>query len=95
MTNSDTPSPQMELILKLLSDYSTRDLSDVGQFLAKDFKYQTFPETVNHPEETKGEHLENWGGILASFAKMEVRIQPGNSHRTHRPIAITSLKSMK
>ena len=75
MANGDTTSPQMKLISKLLSDYGTRDLSDVGRFLSKDFKFQSFPETTNHPEETRGEHLENWGGTLASFAKMEVRTQ--------------------
>lgn len=73
MTNINDPTPQLKLTKKLIGDYSSRDLSDVGQFLSEDFKYETFPKVPELPEEAKGDHIQKWGAILGSFTKMEVR----------------------
>lgn len=73
MSSINDPTPQMKLTKKLLDDYSSRDLSDVGPFLSENFKFQTFPKVAELPEEEKGSHINNWGKMLGSFAKMEVR----------------------
>lgn len=73
--NFDTPTPQLKVTRTLLESYMTRDLSKVEPLLSKDFKYRSFPEVDHHPEETKEEHMENWGPRFSSFSKVDVRIQ--------------------
>jgi hypothetical protein len=73
MTSINDPTPQMKLTKKLLDDYSSRDLSDVGPFLSENFKFQTFPQAADLPEEAKESHIQNWGNLLGSFTNMEVR----------------------
>lgn len=75
MVNINDTTPQLRLTKKLVGDYSSRDLSDAGPFLSRDFKYQTFPKVPEIPEEAKEKHIQKWGEILGSFTKMEVSTQ--------------------
>lgn len=73
MVNINATTPQLKLVKSVVEAYRSRDLVSSGSIFSKNFKFQSFPKTPDHVEETKGQHLENYGGLLSSFTKMEVR----------------------
>jgi hypothetical protein len=74
MVNISTTTPQLKAAKAVVEAYGSRDLKNTSIF-AKNFKFQSFPKTTDHYEETKAEHFQNYGGVLASYAKMDVSIQ--------------------
>ena len=73
MTNIDATTPQLKTVKRLFDAYCTLDMQNVLPLLAKDYTFQTFPKIPGLPDETKGAHLEKYGGILGMFTKLEVR----------------------
>jgi len=82
MVNIDATTPQLKVVKNLLDAYfDSLDISKAEPLLSNHFKFQTFPENIELPEEGKAAHVQRYGGILAAFTKAEVRIQ----HRRTAP----------
>jgi hypothetical protein len=75
MSNFEASTPQLSVIKKWIDAYTSLDISKVEPLLAKNYQHQSFPESPDAPNETKGEHIQKWGEILAAAAKLEVRIR--------------------
>lgn len=82
--NIDATTPQLKAAKAVVEAYSSRDLSNSESLFSKDFKFQSFPKSTEHHEETKGQHFQNYEGVLSSYAKMEVSIQRAGHLRSHR-----------
>jgi len=54
----------------------TRDVGKIGAVFSKNYKHQTFPESMGLSEETKEEYIKRCEGLLPSFTGFEVRTQP-------------------
>jgi len=75
MINIDATTPQLKAVKDLIDAYCSLDISKIEPFISKNFKFQTFPKTIDIPEEAREVHIERYRGILAAVAKLEVRIQ--------------------
>lgn len=75
MANFEASTPQLSVIKKWIDAYTSLDVSKVEPLLAKNYQHQSFPESTDLPDETKGQHIQKWGEILAAAAKLEVRIR--------------------
>lgn len=87
MANFEASTPQLSVIKKWIDAYTSLDISKVEPLLAKNYQHQSFPESTDAPDETKGEHIQKWGQILAAAAKLEVRIRPQRKIRRLTPTA--------
>ena len=74
MVNIDATTPRLKAAKRVVDAYSSRDLVKSGSVFSKDFKFQSFPRTPNHVEETKEEHFKNYRDVLSSYVKTEVSI---------------------
>ena len=84
MVNINATTPQLKAAKAVVEAYSSCDLSDSESLFSKDFKFQSFPKSTEHHEETKGQHFQNYGGVLSSYAKMEVSVQRADPPRFYR-----------
>jgi hypothetical protein len=75
MANFDASTPQLEAVKKWVDGFTSLDISKVDQLVSRNFKFQSFPKTVDLPEQTKGAHLQWFGGLFALITKLEVGIQ--------------------
>jgi hypothetical protein len=75
MVNFDASTPQLKVVKNWIDAYLTFDIKNVEPPISKNFQYQAFPETTDLPKETKENHIERYGEILAGTSKAEVRIQ--------------------
>lgn len=75
MVNLDATTPQLKVVQSVVESYSSRDLENSASIFSKDFKFQSYPKTTYHVEETKAEHFKKYGGVFPSYAKVEVSIQ--------------------
>jgi hypothetical protein len=75
MANFDASTPQLNVIKNWIDATSVLDTGKYDMVLARNFKYQSFPKTVDVPEMTKGKMVQWVAGVFASMTKMEVRIQ--------------------
>lgn len=75
MININATTPQLRATKTLLDGYFSRDISNVEPFISKNFKYQSFPKIADHPDESKMDHIQNWGPMFASLPSVEVRIR--------------------
>jgi hypothetical protein len=75
MANIDARTPQLEAVKKWIDGFISLDISNLGMLTSRNFKYESLPKIVDLPEQTKGAHIQWFGGILASTTKLEVRIQ--------------------
>jgi hypothetical protein len=85
MANFDASTPQLKLVKKWIEALVALDMNKIGTLLTRNFKYQSFPKTIDVPEQTKGTFVQWFGGVFASMTKMEVRIQrwrPPSSSQT-------------
>jgi len=73
MSNLDATTPQLKVVKNLLDAYCTLDISKIEPFISKNFKFQTFPETINLPNEGREVHIQRYKGLLAAMAKLEAR----------------------
>jgi hypothetical protein len=73
MVNLNATTPQLKAVKRVVDTYGSRDLNSATIF-SKNFKFQSFPKTTDHVEEAKGEHVNNYGGVVSSYATMEVSI---------------------
>ena len=74
MVNINATTPQLKAAKAVLEAYSSLNLKSSELIFAKNFRYQTFPKTTDHHEETKEEHFQKYKGVLAPYAKMDVCI---------------------
>ena len=76
MANSiNATTPQLKVVKNLAEAYLTLDLKNVEPLLSKDFQFQTFPKTAEHPDQAKGAHSEVQGQLSSLLTKIEVRLQ--------------------
>lgn len=75
MVTIDATTPQLKVVKSVVEAYASRDLNSSASIFSKDFKFQSFPKTAAHIEETKGKHFNNYGGVLSSYDRVEVSIQ--------------------
>jgi hypothetical protein len=75
MANIDASTPQLRAVKKWIDGFISLDISNLGVLISKNFKYESFPKIIDLPEQTKGSHIQWFGGILAATTKLEVRIQ--------------------
>ena len=74
MVNIDATTPQLKAVKRWLEGYTSRDMDEVASVISKDFTFQSFPRTIDIPEEAKGAHIQKYKPILAALSKLEVRI---------------------
>jgi hypothetical protein len=82
MSNFDTP--QLKLVKDYWDAYCSLDINNIRQYQSKDFKYQTFPNITEIPDQGKEAHTQFWGPVLSLLTKEEVRAQnlgPSSSSR--------------
>jgi hypothetical protein len=75
MENFDASTPQLKAFKKWLDIVASLDLSKVDPLLTRNFKYRSFPEIIEVPEQTKEVYIQWFGGTMVSMTKIEVRIQ--------------------
>ena len=75
MANIDATTPQLQVVKKWLDAYVARDANKIAPVLSKNYKHQTFSQSVGIPDETKEQHIKRYGGLAPSIASFEVRIQ--------------------
>ncbi|KAF9789569.1 hypothetical protein BJ322DRAFT_1018188 [Thelephora terrestris] len=74
MINIDATTPQLRATKTLLDGYFSRAVGNIEPLISKNFKYQSYPKVIDHPDETKMEHIQNWGPMFASFSSAEPTI---------------------
>ena len=74
MTHFDTTSPQLKVIDQVFEAYRS-DLNKAASIYSKNFTYKAFPRAAELPFHSREEHIEALGPLLASLAKVEVRVQ--------------------
>ena len=57
----------------LLEAYQTFDMDNVRPLVSKDFKFQTFPQIAQHPDEESEAHFDRYGKLLSQLTKHVVR----------------------
>jgi hypothetical protein len=75
MANLDASTPQLKVLKKAIDAVTALDLSKMDTLLSRNFKYQSFPKTIDVPEQTKGTFFQWFRGVFASMSKFEVCIQ--------------------
>ena len=75
MANVDTNTPQLKLINQWVDAYASCDASKLAPLLSKNYKHQTFPESIGEPDETKEEHIQRFGQLGSLITKLDVRVQ--------------------
>jgi hypothetical protein len=75
MENMDASTPQLRVVKKWFDTLTSLDLSKADPLISRNFKYQSFPKTIDVPEQTKDIYIQWFGGIMVSLTKLEVRIQ--------------------
>ena len=68
-------TPQLKLADRLFEAYRTRDIHNVAPFLSKNFTYKSFPKIAEVPDQTKEDHIEQFGPNFAALEKIDVRVQ--------------------
>ena len=74
MVNINATTPQLRVAKAVVEAYGTRNLKNLEPIFAKNFKFQSFPQTTDHRQETKEQHFQNYGGVFSSYTKMDVSI---------------------
>jgi hypothetical protein len=75
MANFDASTPQLEAVEKWIDGFTSLDISKVDLFVSRNFKFQSFPKTIDLPEQTKGAHIQWFGGLFSLITKLEVSVQ--------------------
>ena len=73
-TTIDAKTPQLKVVKAWFDAFIAHDSSKIGAVLSKDFAYQTLPESIGLPEETKEQHIQRYERALTMINKFEVRI---------------------
>jgi hypothetical protein len=75
MANFEAGTPQLEVAKKWFDAVGVLDTGKIDSLLSRNFKYQSFPKTIDVPELTKAKYIQWFGGTFTSMTKIEVRIQ--------------------
>ena len=75
MNHIEGTTPQLKLVDQLLKAYCTCDINKVTPLLSKNFAYRSFPKSADVPDQTKEEHIEQFGPKFAALEKLDVRVQ--------------------
>jgi len=71
MVNLNATSPQLAVVKSVVDAFSSCDITNNESFYSKDFKFQSFPKTVDHVEEAKEEHFKNYGGVVSTYTRSD------------------------
>ena len=91
LTDFNATTPQSRVVKNMLRAVSTLDLNNAGQFISKDFKYQTFPKDDDLPVGSKAVCMERYEVIFSLFKKVEVCIQRHLGARRLTPIILSTI----
>jgi hypothetical protein len=80
MANFDASSPQLRTMKKWIENLVSLDMTKVEPLISRNFKYLSFPKTIDLPDQTKEAYIQWFGGLMALIAKPEVRIQRWRTH---------------
>ena len=78
MANIDASTPQMKAVKKWIDSMTSLDISKVVPLISRNFKYQSFPETIDLPEvheQAKGAYIQWFGGLMTCINKYEASLQ--------------------
>ena len=75
MNHIEGTTPQLKLVDQMFEAARTLDMNNLALFLSKDFTYRSFPKTADLPDQTKEEHIEQFGPKFAALEKLDVRVQ--------------------
>jgi len=76
---SNSVSPQAKLVQDLGQGFHNKDLDAIAKTLHKDFRYVTYPRSLNLQDKTKEEFLEYLKGIVPLWTEVKASYF---SHRT-------------
>ena len=74
MTHFDATSPQLKVVDQMFEAYRS-DLNKASSVYSKNFTYKALPKADELPLHSREEHIEALGPLLATLAKVEVRVQ--------------------
>lgn len=80
MVNLNPTTPQLKAVRTVVDTYASRDLNSSTIF-SKNFKYQSFPKTADHVEETRDVHFQKYESVLSSYAKKVVSVRSCRSQQ--------------
>ena len=72
MSYFNAATPQLRLVDQSFKAYRTRDLNNAARFFSRNFTHKWFPKIAELPDETKEEHIDSLGSMLARLAKFDV-----------------------
>ena len=74
MNHIEGTTPQLKLADRLFEAYRTRDINNAVPFLSKNYTYRSFPKIADVPDQTKKDHIEQFGPKFAALEKFDVRV---------------------
>ena len=73
MSDSESSvSPQVKLMHEWGQGFKQRDLGHIAKTLRKDYRHTTYPRSLDRPEQTREEWLEQFAGIISLWTDLEV-----------------------
>ena len=79
MSSFDATTPQSQAVKNLIEAYHTLDIKKAEPFISKDFRYLSFPEIPEYPDEGKEGHFQRYAPLFSMFTKVEVCAQHGGN----------------
>jgi len=65
-------SPQVKLMHEWGQGFKKRDLDVIAKALHKDYRHTTYPRSLDRPEQTREQWLEQFAGIIGLWTDLEV-----------------------
>jgi hypothetical protein len=73
MSDSEsTESPQVKLMHEWGQGFKKRDLDLIAKSLHKDYRHTTYPRSLDKPEQTREEWLQQFAGVIGLWIDLEV-----------------------
>lgn len=73
MSTPETPdSPQVKLMHEWGQGFRKRDLDHISKSLHKEYRHTIYPQSLDKPEQTREEWLEQFAGIIGLWIDLEV-----------------------
>jgi len=69
--SESTNSPQVKLMHGWGQGFKKRDLDLIAKCLHKDYRHTTYPRSLNKPEQTREEWLQQFAGIISLWTDLE------------------------
>ena len=65
-----TDSPQVKLMHGWGQGFKKRDLDLIAKYLHKDYRHTTYPRSLDKPEQTREEWLQQFAGIISLWTEL-------------------------